>query len=155
MQLDAPLKLRCGAGGHAAAVGWIVWLGALLALLCSLPDQPAWLATLQWVLLAATAHAGFLQATSIHPLMLQSDGQYLRYTADGHAVAEQGTWRNCCWHSRFLTVLTIGSGLRSNSLWILRVHNSPDSYRRLSIWSRFPPHTRELPTYGIVPSSAA
>jgi hypothetical protein len=133
----ASIELRTGADVAYRVVVTVLWLLAILNILAHAGSM-AW----PWMMLAA------LLLVWLNPWYGWTGRQQgrVRIFRDGSAIIANGhvAWKGSGWCNRWATLLRLespagGRTARTSHILVCASSNTPDSYRRLLVWCRFPP----------------
>jgi hypothetical protein len=136
MTLPSQIEVQSGGNACLTAGLWLVWLGAVSAILAHAHRMPVMLLIAGTVLLLGSIPRTFSASLQRRQLHLQANGS-VSY-GEMHGKWHSNTWR--C--SRF-TVIPIRTDKTHWWAWISARNNLPENYRRLGIWCRYSPQPND------------
>jgi hypothetical protein len=132
MAASTLIEVHSGSGRWLHLALWMTWFCATVSLLIHASRMPLLLLLTGGVTLWWSAPRKSWPSLQVRRLQLHANG--LVSSGETH-----GYWQPAIWRSPWFTVISIRSGKEQWRAWISAANNTADDYRRLGVWSRFPP----------------
>jgi len=132
MALLSPIEIISGSDRSLQALVWTTWLAAVCSILYHSHRMPLLLMLICCLALLWSFPLRNRRILKHQNLLFQANGQV-------QCGEIHDTWRAVGWRNSRYTVIRIGTGRHAWSAWICASQNTPADYRRLGVWSRFPP----------------